>query len=92
MNNTSRIPDFSDKSFDGMLTWFSEMSLRDLIFHPDDAPESIVSIITNERSFTDDECQKLNNIISEMFNKFNDDVYEAAYPFFMKSMGIQLDA
>jgi hypothetical protein len=23
--NTSSIPDFSDKSFDGMLTWFSEM-------------------------------------------------------------------
>jgi hypothetical protein len=47
MNNTSRIPDFSDKSFDGMLTWFSEMSLRNLIFHPDDMPESIVSITTN---------------------------------------------
>jgi hypothetical protein len=63
-----------------------------LIFHPDDAPESIVLIATNERSFTDDECQKLNSIIFKMFNKFNDDVYEAAYPFFMKSMGVQLDA
>jgi hypothetical protein len=92
MNNTSRIPDFSDKSFDGMLTWFSEMSLRNLIFHPDDAPKSIVSIAANENIFTDDECQKLNNIISDMFNRFNDDVYEAAYPFFMKSIGIQLDA
>lgn len=66
MNETSRIPDFSDKSFDGMLMWFSEMSVRDLIFHPDDAPESIVSIATNEKTFTADECQKLNSILSEM--------------------------
>jgi hypothetical protein len=90
--NTSRIPDFSNKSFDGMLTWFAEMAIRDLIFHPDDAPESIVSIATGEKTFTDDECQKLENTLSEMFNLFNDDVYEAAYPIFMKHIGVQLDA
>jgi len=28
--NTSRISDFTNKSFDGMLTWFSEMSVRGL--------------------------------------------------------------
>jgi len=27
-----------------------------------------------------------------MFNRFGDEVYEAAYPIFMKRMGIQLDA
>ena len=75
-----------------MLTWFSEMSVRDLIFHPDDAPETIVSITTDENIFTVEECQKLNKIISEMFSQFDDDVYEAAYPSFMKRMDIQLDA
>ena len=90
--NTSRIPDFSDKSFDGMLTWFAEMSVHELVFHPDDAPESIVSIATGEKVFTADECQKLENTLSEMFGQFNDEVYEAAYPVFMKRMGIQLDA
>ncbi|MFZ2727565.1 MAG: hypothetical protein WAX77_15015 [Methylococcaceae bacterium] len=92
MNNTTHIPDFLDKSFDGMLAWFSEMALRNLIFHPDDAPESIISIITNESTFTDAECQKLNTIIAEMFEQFNNAVYDAAYPSFMKSMAIPLDA
>ena len=90
--NTSRIPDFSDKSFDGMLIWFSEMSVQDLIFHPDDAPETIVSITTGENVFTVDECHKLDKILSEMFSKFGDEIYEAAYPSFMKRMDIQLDA
>lgn len=84
--NTSRMPDFSNKSFDGMQSWFTEMAIHDLIFHPDDAPESIVSIITGEKTFTDDECQKLEKILSEMFNLFDDKVYEAAYPAFMKEM------
>ena len=90
--NTSRIPNFTDKSFDGMLTWFSEMSVRGLLFHPDDAPETIVSIATGEKIFTDDECRMLDNTISEMFSQFDNEAYEAAYPSFMKCMDIQLDA
>ena len=90
--SATRIPEFTDKSFDGILTWFAEMSARDLIFHPDDAPETIVSITTGVSIFTVDECQKLDEILSEMFDQFDDDVYEAAYPSFMKRMDIQLDA
>ena len=90
--NTTRIPEFTDKSFDGMQAWFAEMSEQDIIFHPDDAPETIVSITTGENVFPVDECQKLNKILSEMFSQFNDDVYEAADPSFIKSMDIQLDA
>ena len=75
-----------------MLTWFSEMSVRGLLFHPDDSPEAIVSIATNEKFFTEDECKKLENILSNMFKQFSNDVYEAAYPIFMKCMGIRLDA
>jgi hypothetical protein len=90
--NTSRIPDFSVKNFDGMLTWFSEMSVRGLIFHPDDAPETIVSIATGEKFFTEDEANKLENILSDMFETFDNDVYEAAYPIFMKCGSMKLDA
>ncbi len=90
--NTSRIPDFSIKSFDGMLTWFSEMSVRGLLFHPDDAPDSIILFATDEKMFTELECNKLENIISSMFEQFNDDVYEAAYPIFRKCMNMSLDA
>jgi hypothetical protein len=55
--NTSRISEFTNKSFDGMLTWFAEMSAEDLIFHPDDAPKTIVSITKGENIFTFDECK-----------------------------------
>jgi hypothetical protein len=89
--NTSRIPNFSDSSFDGMLTWFSEMSVRGLLFHPDDAPESIILIGTDEKMFTDSECTELENIIANMFEQFGDHVYEAAYSIFMKCMDIKLD-
>lgn len=90
--NTSRIPDYSDKSIDGMLTWFSEMSVRDLLFHPDDAPETIISAATGERFFTIGECQMLEDVLAGMFKQFGSNVYEAAYPAFMQRMGIQLDA
>ena len=90
--NTSRVPSYTEKNFDGMLTWFAEMSVRDLLLHPDDAPEQILSISDGEKVFSPHECQAINNIIDEMFDEFGDDVYEAAYPAFMKRMGIQLDA
>lgn len=90
--NTSRIPGFSDKSVNAMLTWFSEMSVRDLLFHPDDAPQTIISIVTGENMFTTSECQILEGILAEMFWQFGNNVYEAAYPAFMRRMGIQLDA
>ncbi len=89
--NTSRIPDFSNKSFDGMLTWFSEMSVRNLLFHPDDVPETIISTNTGEKVFAISECRKLEDILAAMFRQFGNNVYEAAYPAFMQRMGIQLD-
>ena len=90
--NTSRIPDFVVKSFDGMLMWFTEMSVRELLFHPDDAPETIISTTTGEKYFTATECRELETTLATMFQQFGGDVYEAAYPIFMQRMGIQLDA
>ena len=90
--NTSRIPDFSDQSFDGMLIWFATMSERGLLFHPDDPADEIYGIATGEPTFSAVESCKSNEILETMFNQFGDSVYEAAYPVFMKRMGIQLDA
>lgn len=89
---TSRIPDFSNKSREGMSRWFTEMSLRGLLFHPEDAPSGIYTIATNERAFTPDECIKLDGIMAEMFALFGDGVCEAAYPILMKCMGFRLAA
>lgn len=89
--HTSRIPDFTKKNCDGLSIWVAEMSVRDLLFHPDDAPGDINTIATNEPMLTTDECEKFDKIIAEMFNRFGDKVYEAAYPVFMKQMGLRLD-
>lgn len=88
----SRIPEYSNSSFDGMLVWFAEMSVRGLLFHPEDKPEDIVAIDNNQPFFNDAECQQLNLILESMFERFGDMVCEAAYPIFMKTMGLRLDA
>lgn len=85
--NTSRIPGFANKSREGMSIWFAEMSLRGLLFHPEDAPDDIFTIATNERVFTPAECAKLDGIMAEMFAMFGDGVCKTAYPIFMKCMG-----
>jgi len=90
--NTSRIPEFSDQSFDGMLNWFVTMSKRDLLFHPDDLPETISSIATGEPTFSANECIEAKTVLNEMFALHGDQVYEAAYPIFMKRMGLHPDA
>lgn len=88
----SRIPEYTNKSFDGMLTWFAEMSVRELLFHPEDKPEDIVTIKNGEPMFSSVECQQLNVILEAMYKQFGDMVCEAAYPIFMTRMGLRLDA
>jgi len=66
--NTSRIPDYSDNSFDGMLLWFSTMSERELLFHPDDPADEIYDIATGEPTFSPTESRKANAILKTMFS------------------------
>lgn len=90
--NSTRIPDFTNKSRKGMSIWFNEMSLRDLLFHPDDAPSDIITTATNKKVFARNECNKLDAIMREMFDMFGNDVYEIAHPIFMKRAGQRLTA
>ena len=87
----SRIPDLTENTFDGMLWWFAEMSQRELLFHPDDSPDQIVNIRTGEPTFSAEECGKVESILSRMFDKFGNDVHEAAYPIFMRRFNGRLD-
>lgn len=82
-----RIPDFANKSREGMSRWFSEMSLRGLLFHPEDKPCDIISNASGEPLFQSDECTKLDAIMAEMFDRFGDEVCETACPIFMKAAG-----
>jgi hypothetical protein len=90
--NFLRIPEYKQGGFDGMLMWFAEMSVRDLLFHPDEKPEALISIHDGKAIFSNTECYALNQIIKDMFHEFGEQVYEAAYPIIMKRFGIQLDA
>jgi hypothetical protein len=90
--HASRIPDFANKSHEAMSIWFAEMSLRGLLFHPEDVPDSIYTIANGERAFTTEECTKLDGIMSEMFALFGADVCEACYPIFMRAAGLRLAA
>ena len=92
MKTASRIPACKSYTFDGMLYWFAEMSANDLLFHPDDDPANIVRIADNAKLFSRSEVLNVREILKRMFAENGDDVYEAAYPIFMKRMGIQLDA
>lgn len=85
----SRIPEYKNQTTAGMNAWFSEMFAKGLLFHPDDSPENIVSIKTGKQIFSFEETIEIKEILNVMFNKFEDEVYEAAYPCFMKSLGIQ---
>jgi hypothetical protein len=92
MNQRSRIPEWKEKGFDGMLIWFSEMSVRGLLFHPDDDPAEIVSIRDgHSRLFSDMEAAKLRGLIDEMFEINGDEVYKAGLPIFRAAIG-QYDA
>lgn len=84
---TQRIPNFSNKSREGMSQWFTAMSSRGLLFHPEDAPDSIVDVTTGQPVFQSAECAKLAIIMADMFNRFGDDVCETTYPILMKTSG-----
>jgi hypothetical protein len=88
----SRVPEYSDHSFDGMLMWFAEMSIRELLFHPEDDPKEIINIDDGQPVFNEVECQQIGSILDSMFEQFGDEVCNAAYPVFMKRMGQRLDA
>lgn len=90
--HASRIPDFANKSRHGMSIWFDEMSLRGLLFHPEDVPGDLIAIATNEPMFTQAECAKLDGILNEMFSLFGEAVCEVVYPIFMKAAGFRLAA
>ncbi len=89
MNQCLRIPEWKEKNYDGMLIWFSEMSARGLLFHPDDDPSEIVSISDDRsRLFSDKEAAELRRLISEMFELNGDEVYEAGLPIFRAAIGL----
>jgi hypothetical protein len=88
----NRIPAYDSANPDGMQIWFAEMSARGLLFHPEEDPAEIIRIDTWERSFTDDEADRIRGILGSMFTEHGDDTISACYPIFMRAVGQRLDA
>lgn len=86
MQTTSRIPELPGTSYQSMDSWFKSMAEADLLFHPDDEPKDIVRIADGAAAFTEEECRTLNETLSVMFKHHGDEVYEAVYPYFMKTL------
>ncbi|MFA5683853.1 MAG: hypothetical protein WCZ65_07350 [Lysobacteraceae bacterium] len=82
--NTSRIPAYDQNNPDGMTIWFAEMASRDLLFHPEDDPESIIKLSDGTSLFTQAECDDARKILTSMFAKHGDGVIKACYPIFMR--------
>lgn len=62
------------------------MAAQGLLFHPDDAADDMVLISTGAPMFSLEECEQIDSIMSTLFKHHGQDVYEAAYPHFMKSL------
>jgi hypothetical protein len=93
MEILNRIPELREASFDGALTWFSDMKVANLLFHPDDDPAEIIRIKTGHKMFSEVESSILRTIIDTLDLAIgHDSVIEAAYPIFMNCTGIQLDS
>ena len=89
MKTASRIPLLNQVSFNDAKNWFAELSVRGLIFHPDDDPAEIFYISNGKPLFSNQEVIELRAIIDQLFKSIADDLYEAAYPAFMKAAGQQ---
>lgn len=88
MNSTHRnIPEWKDHGFNGMHTWPEEMAAAQLIFQPDEDAGEIVHIQTGQPFFIDAETTLINATLSSMFSGYDDRVYDAAYPAFMRACG-----
>ena len=85
--SASRIPTYDRSNPDGMLVWFAEMANRNLLFHPEDAPESIINLADDKPLFSQAECEEVNAILADMFAEYGDGVVETSYPVFMRKAG-----
>lgn len=83
--NATRIPAYERGNPDGMAIWFAEMANRNMIFHPEDAPETIEA--NGVPVFSEPECKKIKAILAQMFAEHGDRVTEACYPIFMRKAG-----
>ena len=76
--DATRIPDWSDRSHQGLVRWWQQMVSQHLAFHPDDDPDSVISFADGKALFSADACAKLRLIVAEMRREHGVAVYQVA--------------
>ena len=76
--DATRIPDWSDRSHQGLVRWWQQMVSQHLAFHPDDDPDSVISFADGRPLFSADACTKLRMILDEMHSEHGVAVYQVA--------------
>jgi hypothetical protein len=89
MFDSPQIPEPKDESKPALDLWWAQMADKGLVFHPDDSPHEIVNMKTGQRLFTNDACQKLERIITFLFQHHGEKVYESGHRELMRRMGWQ---
>jgi hypothetical protein len=79
MQAISRIPALQEQTFAAAQQWFATMQKAELLFHPDDDPQDIVTAATNKHVFTAVEVTAVRAIMEQLFEFLGDEVYEACY-------------
>ena len=72
------IPDWQDTGQRGLERWWQEMVERHLAFHPDDAPETVISFSDGNPLFSPAACDKLRHILNAMFHEHGSLVHQVA--------------
>ncbi len=88
MHAISHIPKIKDHTFNAAREWFAAMQKVELLFHPDDDPQDIVSIATNKPAFTDAEVSAVQKVMARLFESLGNEVYEACYPIAMEACSL----
>jgi hypothetical protein len=86
----NQIPDLQDITLAAMNCWFADMAAANMLFHPEDAANSIVYISNGKPFFSSDAAEKAQQILDRLFQHFGSaTVIESAYPHFMRAAGFQ---
>lgn len=83
----SDIPVWNDRTEAGLFSWWRQMAVAGMAFHPDDEPSTIVEAENEKRLFDDGACSKLRRIYTEMESLHGDRIYEAGQSALMDKMG-----
>jgi hypothetical protein len=76
--DASRIPDWYDRSHQGLVRWWQQMVSQHLAFHPDDDPGSVISFADGRPLFSAEGVAKLRAILDEMRREHGAAVYQVA--------------